>query len=133
MSAPMKKHPIRQIEVTVSGGTFKKFVGPQKKLKPLLILLNSFDFKAVPTKLTHSPNAMPWNELAQSRIRQFTQAGLALRGARLKEGLTQVQLAHKLLISQYNLSKMETGTRPIGKKMALRLSKVLKMDYRVFL
>lgn len=64
---------------------------------------------------------------------KFTSAGACIQGARLKEGLTQEELAAKLDISQTNLSKMELGKRPIGKKMAKRLSKILKIDYRVFL
>lgn len=58
---------------------------------------------------------------------------VALRGARHKEGLSQVALAKKLGISQADLSKMENGKRPIGKKMAKRLADVLSIDYRVFL
>jgi transcriptional regulator with XRE-family HTH domain len=48
-------------------------------------------------------------------------------------GVSQSELARRLGIPQSNLSKMESGSRPIGKKMAARLAKVLKTDYRVFL
>jgi transcriptional regulator with XRE-family HTH domain len=60
-------------------------------------------------------------------------AGVALRGARKRENLTQKQLAELLGISQTHISEMEHGKRPIGKEMARRLAKVLKVDYRVFL
>ncbi|MEK6580253.1 MAG: helix-turn-helix transcriptional regulator, partial [Bdellovibrionota bacterium] len=63
----------------------------------------------------------------------YSKAGATLQGARVKEGLSQVELAEKLKISQTNLSKMENGKRPIGKNMAKRLSKVLNINYRVFL
>jgi ribosome-binding protein aMBF1 (putative translation factor) len=56
-----------------------------------------------------------------------------LRGARTKEGLSQVQLAQKLGIDQADLSKMENGKRPIGKKMAKKFAKVLRIHYQVFL
>jgi plasmid maintenance system antidote protein VapI len=36
-------------------------------------------------------------------------------------------------ISQAHISEMEHGRRPIGKEMARRLAKLLKVDYRVFL
>lgn len=60
-------------------------------------------------------------------------AGVALRGARRREGLTQRQLAELLGISQAHISEMEHGKRPIGKEMARRLAKVFQVDYRVFL
>ena len=59
--------------------------------------------------------------------------GVALRGARKREGLTQKQLAGLLGINQTHISEMEHGKRPIGKEMARRLAIVLGVDYRVFL
>jgi DNA-binding XRE family transcriptional regulator len=59
--------------------------------------------------------------------------GSAIRGLRLREGLTQDQLAHLLGVKRPNLSEMENGKRPIGKNMAKRLAQVLKTDYKVFL
>lgn len=59
--------------------------------------------------------------------------GSAIRGLRLREGLTQEQLARLLGIKRTNLSEMENGKRPIGKNMAKRLAQVLKTDYKVFL
>ncbi len=58
---------------------------------------------------------------------------MALRGARVKEGVTQRELAARLGITQGNLSRMETGKRPIGKGMAKRLGQALNLDPRVFL
>ena len=46
---------------------------------------------------------------------------------------TRAHLAKRLGITQGDLSKMEHGKRPIGKKMALRLSSFLNIDFRVFL
>jgi DNA-binding XRE family transcriptional regulator len=59
--------------------------------------------------------------------------GSAIRGLRLRGGLTQEQLARLLGIKRTNLSEMENGKRPIGKNMAKRLAQVLKTDYKVFL
>lgn len=44
-----------------------------------------------------------------------------------------IVLAKKIAISEADLLKMEHGKRSIGLKMAKRLSKVLTIDYRVFL
>ncbi len=59
--------------------------------------------------------------------------GSAIRGLRLRGGLTQEQLARRLGVKRTNLSEMENGKRPIGKNMAKRLAQVLKTDYKVFL
>ncbi len=59
--------------------------------------------------------------------------GSAIRGLRLREGLTQEQLAHLLEVKRTNLSAMENGKRPIGENMAKGLAEVLKTDYKVFL
>jgi len=59
--------------------------------------------------------------------------GSAIRGLRLREGLTQEQLARLLGIKRTNLSEMESVKRPIGKNMVKRLAQVLKTDYKVFL
>lgn len=65
--------------------------------------------------------------------RKYTKAGALLRGVRARESLTQVEFAKKLGISQYNLSKMENGKRPIGKIIAKRIEKIFGANYRYFL
>lgn len=59
--------------------------------------------------------------------------GIALRGVRLRLNLTQKEMAEKIGVSQGDLSKMEKGERPIGKKLAMRIGKALGVDYRRFL
>jgi DNA-binding XRE family transcriptional regulator len=59
--------------------------------------------------------------------------GSAIKGLRLRENLTQEQLAQMIGVKRNNLSEMENGKRPIGKKMARRLAEALKTDYKVFL
>jgi len=56
-----------------------------------------------------------------------------LRGARVKEGLTQRGLAALMNIPQRHISEMENGKRSIGKAMAKRFAEILKVDYRVML
>lgn len=75
----------------------------------------------------------PWKELAKDRIARYSKAGLALRGARFREGLSQKELALLCNISQDNLSRMENGKRTIGEKIAKRLAQVLKIDYQLLL
>lgn len=56
-----------------------------------------------------------------------------LHGARIREGLTQVQLAQLTGIPQRHISEMENGKRAIGKERARVLAKALNTDYRGFL
>jgi ribosome-binding protein aMBF1 (putative translation factor) len=75
----------------------------------------------------------PWRKLAKSEIEKYTEVGMALRGARYREGLSQKALAKLCDISQDNLSRMEHGKRTIGEKLAKKLGKVLGVDYRLFI
>jgi DNA-binding XRE family transcriptional regulator/predicted DNA-binding antitoxin AbrB/MazE fold protein len=59
--------------------------------------------------------------------------GIALRGVRHRFGYTQKKMAEKIGVTQGDLSKMEKGERPIGKKLAMRIGKRLGIDYRRFL
>lgn len=59
--------------------------------------------------------------------------GVYLKGLRIREGLTQVQLSELTGIPRRHISKMELGKRTIGKGAAHKLADVLKTDYRMFL
>ncbi|CAN2049639.1 hypothetical protein GMMP1_780003 [Candidatus Magnetomoraceae bacterium gMMP-1] len=59
--------------------------------------------------------------------------GLILKGARNREGLTQIQLAKKISVKPRRISEIETGKRPIDKEMAKHLSKALNTNYKIFL
>ena len=56
-----------------------------------------------------------------------------LRGYRYRDDLSQVDLAKRLGITQADVSNLESGRRPISKKMAEKLAKIFKTSYRVFL
>ena len=74
-----------------------------------------------------------WNKLAADRIEKYKKAGLVLRGARYREGVSQKELAKLCNISQDNLSKIENGRRTVGEKVAKRLAEALHFDYRLLL
>jgi DNA-binding XRE family transcriptional regulator len=59
--------------------------------------------------------------------------GVLLKGLRYREGLSQIEFAKKLNISQTNLSAMENGRRAIGKELSKRIADLFGVDYRVFL
>lgn len=73
--------------------------------------------------------SVSWEELAKDDIAKYGKAGIALRGARYREGFSQKELAKRTGISQDNISKMENGKRPIGEKVAKKLAKALKIDF----
>lgn len=56
-----------------------------------------------------------------------------LRGIRMREGLTQTELAKKMGIKQSHISEMERCKRPIGKAMAKKFAKVLNANWQCFL
>ena len=65
--------------------------------------------------------------------KKYTKAGALLRGLRIREGLTQVEMARKIQVTQSDISQMEHGTRTIGRKIAQRIEKCFGVDYHAFL
>ena len=112
-----KKHPTELVDLRV--------IGPLANRHRALEALKELGFMD-PT------DSVPWRE-AFPGIREEHLPGISLLGARTKEGLTQIHLAELTGIPQRHLSMMENGKRPIGKKNARLLGKVLNVDYRVFL
>lgn len=54
-----------------------------------------------------------------------------LKGIRKREGLTQLQVCQKLGIQQANLSKMESGERPIPKNLIGKISKLYNIKQKM--
>ena len=127
MSEHMRKYPT-DMEATYKvviqmPGKKKKFsFVPAKYLPKLEEFLEKYG---------QPEESIPWEELAASRIKKYGKAGLALRGARFREGLSQKELAKRSGVSQENVSKMENGQRTIGEKVAKKLAKALKIDYKI--
>jgi len=73
------------------------------------------------------------DDIFKDMDKQYSEAGALLRGLRARENLSQVEFAKKIKVSQANLSKMENGTRPIGKTIAMRISKAFDVSFKYFL
>ncbi len=56
-----------------------------------------------------------------------------LQGLRMKEEITQAELAQRLGISQGRVSDMESGKRPISLAMAKKIGEEFGIAYKVFL
>ncbi len=76
---------------------------------------------------------VPWRQVAHDNIKKFTEPGMALKGARLRAQMTQLELAKTIRVKPYHIYEMEHGKRPIYKEMAHRLEKALNVSYKVFL
>ena len=125
MSEPMKKLPTKNFKVTVeSSKRDRTFLIPETKVKGLIYLIEDFEVDSGRVKADDA-----FTDLTE----KYTKPGAILRGARFKEGLSQKNLAEKLGIPQSHISEMEHGKRSIGKKLSQRLSKVLRVSYKVFL
>ena len=127
MSEHMRKHPTKgkiayRVVVEMPGKKKKLSFVPAKYLPKLEEFLEKYG---------HPEGSVSWEDLASSRIKKYGKAGIALRGARFREELSQKELAKRCGISQENISKMENGQRPIGEKVAKKLAKALKIDYKL--
>src|ERR1700722_5044163 len=80
-----------------------------------------------------APKGVPPEDIFGDIEKQYTKAGVLLRGTRHREGLTQAEMAKKINVTQADLSKMESGKRPIGKIIAKRIEKIFGVNYRYFL
>jgi DNA-binding XRE family transcriptional regulator len=92
-------------------------------------------FRGVSSEVTveGESDLIPADEVFADLYAKTTKPATVLRGLRIRDELTQAELAKMLGTEQSNIAKMETGTRSIGKAMAKRLAEIFKTDYRVFL
>jgi hypothetical protein len=114
----MKEHPTDTV-CTLT------FVGPVEREEAARDALHALGFE-------EAQETIPWRD-AFPAWSEAQLPGVALAGARTKEGITQVQLARMTGIPQRHISEMEHGKRVIGKERAKKLAKVLKIDYHIFL
>lgn len=125
MSAHTKGHLTSKasykVVVEMPGKVKKLTFVPAKHLEKLEAFLEKYG----------ESDSIPWEELAKDRIAKYKKSGLALRGARYRECLSQKDLAERTGISQENISKMENGQRPIGPKVAKKLAKVLRINFKL--
>ena len=117
MQEHTKKPPTETVEL--------RFLGPIVNMARAIETLKPLGFM-------DASDSVPWRE-AYPEHSEEQLIGKALAGARYREELTQMRLAELTGIPQRHISEMENGKRPIGKEMAKRLGKVLKISYKVFL
>lgn len=128
MSARTKMHPTDdeqtyKVVIEMPGKKKKLSFVSEKHLHKLEAFLEKYG----------QDESTPWEELAYERITKYKKAGLALRGARYRMGISQKELAKRCGISQENISKMESGKRSIGEKVAKKLAKALRIDFELLI
>src|SRR6056297_859397 len=102
------------IELSIHGENTEELLGWIKKKYDIDVLVDDPDDELVSIESTDY-----WKAMEKNRV------GNLLAGARLKQGLTQAQLADKLGIRQNMVSDYERGRRTYSDAMAKRLSKTL--------
>jgi len=140
MSARMKEHHIKksapyiEIIIGIPGKRKSHFKIPNTKMakEKLSDFLDKWRNENEDL-ITPWEQATPWEKIASDRLAHYKESGLALRGARFREGFSQKELAKRSGVSQDNISRMENGKRVIGEKIAKKLAKILHVDYRMFL
>lgn len=114
MPAHMKKHHTEVANIVWHGNQYKIPLDIMKK------------FRA--DEKVHSIN-----DVFEDILDEHGEAAALLKGLRHREGLTQMEFAKKIVVTQANLSAMENGKRAIGKDIAKRIAKIFDVDYRYFL
>ena len=128
MSAHMKKHPTSKV----------------KSSSRILYVVDENNVYAIPESIakkytldTKPAISRPDNVSADNVFAELdsktSKAASLLRGLRSRENLSQVEFAKRIDVTQSNLSKMENGSRPIGKTIAKRIAKEFDTNYKHFI
>ena len=119
MSVAAKMRPMAEIQITPGKGKAKSFQVTERTMAKVL-------------SIVQEEESIPYDDAFPHMKDAAKRPASVLRGFRYRDGLNQIELAKKIDVTQGDLSKMETGKRPIGRHVAERLAKVFKTDPRVF-
>lgn len=117
LGATKKRHTKNYREV--------RYIGPPEKIDKIVHVAKSLDLEDI-------SDTIDWRELFPDYDNASSPC-IALRGSRKKENFTQKDLARLTGIPQGHISEMENGKRGVGREIAKKLGKSLKVDYRIFL
>lgn len=111
---------------------------PSSEIKKYIVSNKSKDAQKIIKKVLHDIEEKEVStrsifDLFSDINTKHGEQGALLYGLRMRENLSQTAFAEKINITQPELSKMENGTRPIGKIIAKRLEKVFGTPYQLFL
>jgi DNA-binding XRE family transcriptional regulator len=124
MSAPMKTYRTKnKVQIIIEGKKRSLFLVSEEKAQSVESLLSDYRME----------DFIPAEQVLRDVHMEYGKTGSVLRGFRIRDELSQAELADKLGCPQPWISGWENGTRSLGKKMAQKLAKVFKTNYRVFL
>ena len=120
MSVVEKMH---HTNVYIGESDVRAFDIPRQKMQALLDLLAEYEVKdaSIPAEIVH-----------QSIYNNLSKPGAILQGFRLRDELTQEELAAKMKTSQSAIAALESGQRAISKKVALKLAKIFNTKPEAF-
>jgi len=110
------------VEFTISGNVPVFYLDLTRRLFPTIFEENKDD---------ELVNVDDWDWFKEKAA--TIKPGDALRSLRTMREMKQKELAEKLGIEPRQISDMENGRAPIGKKMAMKLGKALNINYKHFL
>ena len=114
------------IELIMSNEPGTKFIIPKN------VMPKFFEF-IEPFQVNDDEKFIPADEFFKDFDKKYGKVGIAIRGYRSRDGITQIALAKKMNIRQNHLSQMENGKRTVGKAMARKLAAIFNTNYRMFL
>tara|TARA_Y100000590_G_scaffold469954_1_gene660929 strand:- start:3835 stop:4194 length:360 start_codon:yes stop_codon:yes gene_type:complete len=119
----MKKRRMNGVKIQVGEKKSRLFIVPKEEAKGIVQILKKYEIET----------SIPWREALKDDLKKSSEGGLLVKSERTMAKMTQTELGKKIGVAQNVISEIESGDRPIGKKMAQRLAKFFKTDYRVFL
>lgn len=127
MRAHAKTH-LTEVKVSIGKQKPKIFLVPNENVEEV-----SAQVRKLMDAAQEVSDFIPAEKIFPNLADSARRPGVALRAARFRSDLTQVELATKMHCEQADISKMESGRIAIGKARARKLSALLGIDYRVFL
>lgn len=124
MSVHMKKHLISQ-----DNSYIVRMIYHNEVYEVPLRIIEKYKVKLS----TNDSESLLADDIFSELDQKFTKAGALIKGLRYREGLNQIEFAKKIKITQADLSKIETGKRPVGKIIAKRVAAKFGINYRSLL
>ena len=109
------------VEFTISGNVPVFYLDLTRRLFPMIEENNDDELIEI--------SESDWYKKMQATVKP----GDVLRSLRTMREMKQKELAENLGIEPRQISDMEHGRAPIGKKMAMKLGKALNINYKHFL
>lgn len=120
----------RLAKIEISEGRKRKlYLVPKEVAQGMSVLLDGF----TENQEQDDDGSIDAFELYPDLKDPVRRAAIVFQGIRLRLGLTQKEMGDKLDLHQTDVSKIEKAERPIGKKLAMRIGKTFKIDYKRFL